>query len=88
MIVASERLTGLVEDWLEVPINHVLQVNANMNVLLYPLEDLVKKLPVAPLGSPASVSTVRTPLHRSPSPSFLEPGSPPAVSTVRAHATG
>lgn len=43
VIVASERLSPVTEDWLEVPDNHVLQINASMNVLLYPIQHLIAK---------------------------------------------
>lgn len=37
MIVASERLTDALTDWVEVPRNHMVLVTEQMNVLLVPI---------------------------------------------------
>jgi len=37
VIVASERLTTVVEDWVQIPPNHVILVSHQMNVLLVPI---------------------------------------------------
>ena len=45
VIIASERLSMNIEDWVEVPSNHILLVSNKANVLLFPInvENELKK---------------------------------------------
>jgi len=46
VIVASERLSEVREDWVEVPVNHILLISHKTNILLFPVnvEKELKKL--------------------------------------------
>ena len=62
VIIASERLTGVEEDWVEVPNNHIMVVKSNMNILIIPVEEAVKEATAAgPAKAMAQAAAVATP---------------------------
>ena len=44
IIVASERLTPVIEDWVEVPVNHLVLISHKTNVLIFPIDPNAKKM--------------------------------------------